>query len=210
MGLHGFARVKKWELKEFVPAADGSVSVRFRLPDCPEASAYPAFGVEYVVTVNEKLALELVVTNKSKHEKLEFEDCLHAYFAVNDISAVAIRGLKGVTYLDKAANFAKKTETSDAIRISSEVDRVYPDTIGPVEIHDARFGRAIRIEKKNSAATVVWNPWLAKAQQMPDFGNEEYRNMVCVASGNVMMNKITLSPGKSSTLKVTLSSAPLD
>src|SRR5205823_8871196 len=37
MAQHGFARTKNWELKEFVPAADGSVSVRLVLPDCPEA-----------------------------------------------------------------------------------------------------------------------------------------------------------------------------
>jgi len=52
----------------------------------------------------------------------------------------------------------------------------------------------------------VWNPWIAKAQQMPDFGNEEYQNMVCVESGNVNVNKLTLAPGKSCTLNVTLSS----
>src|SRR6266705_1927287 len=28
MAQHGFARTKNWDLKEFVPAADGSVSVR--------------------------------------------------------------------------------------------------------------------------------------------------------------------------------------
>src|SRR5207245_8721661 len=47
---HGFARLKAWELKEFAPAADGSVSVRFRLPDCPEASAFLSFKVGYFVT----------------------------------------------------------------------------------------------------------------------------------------------------------------
>ena len=36
-GQHGFARIKEWELKEFSPASDGSVSIRFRLPECPEA-----------------------------------------------------------------------------------------------------------------------------------------------------------------------------
>src|SRR5437016_11107012 len=34
LGQHGFARLKAWELKEVVPAPDGRVSVRFRLPDC--------------------------------------------------------------------------------------------------------------------------------------------------------------------------------
>jgi len=158
------------------------------------------------VTVSESLTLELVVTNNSPDDKLEFEECLHTYFAVEDITATTIGGLKGVSYLDKVANFAKKKETDDAIRISSEVDRIYLNTTGTVEIRDARLKRVIRVEKKNSASTVVWNPWIAKAQQMPDFGNDEYQQMVCVESGNVNADKIVLDPGKTFTLKVTLSS----
>jgi D-hexose-6-phosphate mutarotase len=206
MNMHGFARLKAWEIKEILPAADGSVSVRFRLPDCPEAGAYPDFLAEYVVTVNEALTLELIVTNKSANAKLEFEECLHTYFAVEDIAATSIVGLKGVSYLDKVEDFAKKTEGNDEIRIASEVDRVYLDAKGALEIRDARLGRVIRIEKENSASTIVWNPWMDKAQQMPDFGNEEYQNMVCVESGNVKANGIVLGPGQTSTLKVTLSS----
>ena len=57
MGQHGFARIKTWELKDFVPAPDGSVSVRFCLPESPEASGFPAFSAEYTVTVNESLTL---------------------------------------------------------------------------------------------------------------------------------------------------------
>ena len=209
MAMHGFARIKPWEIKEIVPAADGSVSVRLRLPNYPEAGGYPAFLAEYVVTLNEALTLELIVTNNSTDAKLEFEECLHTYFAVEDIAAVSISGLKGVSYLDKVANFAKKTEKDEAIKISSEVDRVYLEAKGTVEIRDARLGRVIRVAKENSASTVVWNPWIAKAQQMPDFGNEEYQNMVCVESGNVNVNKVILEPGKSATMKVKLSSQTL-
>jgi len=54
---------------------------------------------------------------------------------------------------------------------------------------------------------VLWNPWIAKAQQMPDFGNEEYKQIVCVESGNVGQNRVTLAPGRTTALKVTLSSA---
>src|SRR5437868_4114592 len=69
---HGFARLKTWELKEFVPAPDGSVSVRFRLPDCPEASAFPPFTAEYIVTVAQELKLQLAVANKSDKEIFTF------------------------------------------------------------------------------------------------------------------------------------------
>lgn len=209
MTMHGFARLKSWEIKEIVPAPDGSVSVRFRLPNYPEAGAYPPFTAEYVVTVNESLTLELMITNNSADAKLEFEECLHTYFAVENIAETSIAGLKGVSYLDKVANFAKKKETGDVIRISSEVDRVYLHATGTVDIRDERLKRVIRVEKKNSASTVVWNPWIAKAQQMPDFGNDEYQNMVCVESGNVNTNKTILEPEKTSTLRVTLNSLPL-
>ncbi len=206
MAQHGFARVKAWDLKEFAPAPDGSVSVRFRLPDCPEASAFPQFTADYIVTVDQALTLQLVVTNSSRDEPFTFENCLHTYFEVGDIRAVSISGLKGSSYLDKVANFSRKTEMEEAIRISSEVDRIYLDTTDPVEIRDTRLGRRIRVDKSGSASTVVWNPWIIKAQQMPDFGNEEYQRMVCVESGNVASNSIKLPPGESSTLLVKLSS----
>lgn len=208
MGQHGFARTRSWELKETVPAPDG-VSVRFLLPNCPEAYAYPGFSAEYTVTVAEFLQLELTITNNSKDEIFNFENCLHTYFEVGDVSTISITGLKGVEYLDKVANFARKTETNDSIRISSEVDRIYLDTTSAVEIHDQSLDRTIRVEKQGSLSTVVWNPWIAKAQQMPDFGNDEYQRMVCVESGNVSSNQIKLPPGESSRLAVKLTTTPL-
>ncbi len=209
LGLHGFARVKEWSVKEFSPAPDGSVSVRFQLPDCPEASTMPPFKAEYVVTVDHALTLQLIVTNESKEDSLTFENCLHTYFEIGDITAVSVHGLKGVKYLDKTANFAERLEAGDAIRISSEVDRVYMNTTAPVEIRDPRLGRKILVEKESSNSTVVWNPWVAKSQQMPDFGNDEYQRMICVESGNVGGNQITLPPGGKSVLSVKLSSQSL-
>ena len=117
LSQHGFARVVEWELKEFAPAADGSVSIRFRLPECPEAGGFPPFTADYVVTVNQTLRLQLIVKNESKEHEFLFEDCLHTYLAVNDVTAVSIKGLAGVSYLDKTTSFLEKEETSDAIRI---------------------------------------------------------------------------------------------
>ncbi len=206
---HGFARISQWELHEAVAVPDGGVSLRFALPDTAASATWPAFSAHYVVTVTDKLTLELIITNASPEDSFNFETCLHTYFSVGDIHNVSITGLKGVSYLDKVENFAAKTETADAIKITSEVDRVYLDTTAAVEILDPALRRKIRVEKSGSASTVVWNPWIAKAQQMPDFGNDEYTQMVCVESGNVSKNKTTLLPGKSSVLKVELSSHSL-
>ena len=209
LAQHGFARVKAWDLKEFVPAPDGSVSVRLRLPAGPEAAGFPAFTADYIVTVNQSLTLQLVITNQSRDAEFSFENCLHTYFEVADVTAISLGGLKGLSYLDKVAGFVEKTETSDALRISSEVDRIYQNTTGTVEILDPRLGRKIRVEKQGSASTVVWNPWIAKARRMSDFGDEEYERMVCVESGNVASNGISLPPGGSSNMTVKLSSVTL-
>ena len=206
---HGFARLSEWELHETIAVPDGGVSLRFNLPDTGHGATWPAFSANYIVTVTDSLTLELIITNASAEQNFSFENCLHTYFTVGDINSVSVVGLKGAHYLDKADNFAPKTEAGEAIKIAAEVDRTYLDTTAPVEILDPKLQRRLRIEKSGSASTVVWNPWIAKAQQMPDFGNEEYRRMICVESGNVATNKVVLPPGQSSVLKVKLSSARL-
>ena len=50
---------------------------------------------------------------------------------------------------------------------------------------------------------------MAKSKAMQDFGDEEYTGMICVESGNVALNRIKLLPGKSTCLKVKVSSAAL-
>ena len=187
----------------------GGIPVIFPWFGMREGMGSHGFAADYVITVSESLLLQLIVSNQSVDEPLIFENCFHTYFEVGDITAISIHGLQGVSYLDKVANFAQRTEPNDAIRIASEVDRTYLDTAGAVEIHDPRLGRKIRIEKQGSNSTVVWNPWIAKSQQMPDFGNDEYQRMVCVESGNVSSNVITLPPGRTSTLTTRLSCLPL-
>ncbi len=206
---HGFARLKTWDLKEITLSADGSSSLHFRLPECPEAAGYPPFTADYVVTIGQELLLQLTVSNRAPDREFTFENCLHTYFAVGDITGVEVTGLHGASYLDSLDGSARKVDAEEVVRIAAEVDRLYVDTAAAVEIHDHEWQRRIRIAKEGSRSTVVWNPWIAKAQRLPDFGNEEYKEMMCVESGNVGPNRITLAPGQSSVLKVTLSTAPL-
>jgi glucose-6-phosphate 1-epimerase len=203
---HGFARVTEWEWEGSSAAPDGSVTLRFRLPT---AANSPSENVTFAVTVSDQLTMELTVANLSPTENLSFENCLHSYFAIGDIAEVEITGLTGTTYIDKVDKFTTKLESGAAVRISSETDRVYLDTAGPVEIHDRRLRRNIRVEKISSASTVVWNPWVAKAKEMSDLGDDEYKQMVCVEAGNVAQNKVNLAPGKSSSLKVMLSTSSI-
>src|ERR1700733_11325744 len=56
---HGFARVTGWELVKTSVAADGSVTLNFRLPEIPERTAWKNLRTQFVVTVSDKLTLEL-------------------------------------------------------------------------------------------------------------------------------------------------------
>ena len=71
-------------------------------------------------------------------------------------------------------------------------------------ITDPVMGRRIRIAKEGSDTGVVWNPWIAKSRRMPDFGDEEYRNMVCVENANVDYDGRRLEPGQAHVLKVSI------
>jgi D-hexose-6-phosphate mutarotase len=199
---HGFARIRPWELVETKKQADGSVTAHLSLPVSAELLSIP---LDYYITVGKTLTAELVVTNFSVDE-FTFENCLHTYFTVGDINQVNVFGLQGVAYLDSLDARTRKQELSDAIRFTGEVDRLYLNTPHTVEIRDGSLKRAILVEKEGSATTVVWNPWIAKAKAMADFGDNEYQRMVCVESGNAATNTVMLSVGQEARLKITLTS----
>ena len=205
--MHGFARITEWQLIETASAGSGAATLRLRLPRVEAAAAWPAFQAELLITVSDRLALELMVSNLAPDQPLAFESCLHTYFAVGEISEVSIAGLQGRFYLDKTDLGARKREAADRIRISSETNRVYLDTPDVVELRDGRWGRVVRVEKTGSASTVVWNPWTT--QRMADFAPEEHQGMVCVEAGNVGLNKVVLKPGEQAMLRMILSSALL-
>ena len=207
--FHGFARTTEWQLAESAAGSDGAVRLRFQLPIPPDRPAWSALRTEFVVTVSDSLTMELLSANESG-APMEIENCLHTYFRVGHIRDVALTGLSGAPFLDFASGAAgeQKVDRDEVLQITKETNRVYPDSTATVEILDRNLKRAIRVEKFHSRSTVVWNPWTT--QKLPDdFDPAEHQQMVCVESGNVKQNKLTLSPGEQTTLKAVLSTAPL-
>ena len=207
---HGFARSATWQLLKTVVAPEGVVTLTFALPPVPGRDAWKPLRTEFTVTVAGTLTMELTVANNSGGGPLEIENCLHTYFHVGDIAQVSLAGLQGLPFDDFAAGAtgARRMENDPVLRIVKETNRVYPAHTGAVEIHDASLHRTIRIEKSGSNSTVVWNPWTT--QKLPDdFDPAEHQNMICVESGNVKQDKITLAPGLTAALKVVLSSRSL-
>lgn len=206
---HGLARIAAWELLETATAPDGSVKARLGLPQKNLTGDWAALRTEFVITVADTLTMELVVKNESAGKAVEFEDCLHTYFNIGEIDAVSLTGLRGAMYLDNSGEGRGelKTDNEPVLIIPKETNRLYLDTIHAVEIRDEKFRRTLSVDKWNSQSTVVWNPWTT--QKMPDdFDPAEHRNMVCVESGNIKQNRISLAPGQTHSLNVAISSTP--
>jgi D-hexose-6-phosphate mutarotase len=206
---HGFARITEWQLVKTAIASDGAVTLTFALPQIPGRDAWKNLHTELVVTVSARLTMELLATNESA-AAIEIENCLHTYFHVGDINQLSLTGLQSAPFDDFAsgANGAHRPGENSALRITQETNRVYPNHAGTVEIRDESLKRTIRVEKFNSNSTIVWNPWTT--QKLPDdFDPAEHKHMVCVESGNVKQNKISLAPGSTTTLKVILISESL-
>lgn len=201
---HGFARTQSWSVASTSVAADGSVSARFELKasDATRKLWPHAFSLAFTVTAGKSLSMSLEVRNTGD-EPFTFEEALHTYLAVPDVRQVAIDGLKGRTYLDKMAGAARTVQTESPFGIVAETDRVYLDT--PDAVHVTLPGHlAVTVAKKGSATTVVWNPWVAKAKAMADFGDDEWPRMLCVETANAASNAVTLAAGATHVMTATV------
>ena len=197
---HGFARLRAWQLDSIEPAGDG-VTVSLTLTSDDETKQWwPAdFRLTHRVTFGPELTMELVFENKTAGP-LRFEEALHTYYRIGDIAKARVSGLDGIHYLDKTDSAHEKIQHGD-IAIGKETDSVYLNTKETVEIIDPVLRRRITVTKDHSVTTVVWNPWLAKAQSMADFGDTEWPNMICVEVSNVNAYAVIVAPGKQHTMK---------
>jgi glucose-6-phosphate 1-epimerase len=124
-----------------------------------------------------------------------FTFALHTYLSVTDISEVRIEGLETLDYLDNLQDKERFTEQGDAITFDSEVDRIYLGTPTKIAIIDHEKKRTFVLKKEGLPDAVVWNPWEKKAKSMADFGDDEYKHMLCVEAAAVE-KAITLKPGE--------------
>lgn len=192
---HGFARSVPWELIATAELADGSTRLSLRMVQSGATVEEWAHStpVELHITVGVALELELVTGNIGV-ASATIGAALHTYFRVSDVRQIAIHGLDGCPYIDKVDDGARKQQFGP-VMISAETDRIYLESIADCLIEDPGLNRFIRIGKRGSRSTVVWNPWSEKAAQLGDFGEEGYLDVVCVESANAAEDVVTIEPG---------------
>jgi glucose-6-phosphate 1-epimerase len=191
---HGFVRTKSWSLDSIVTEAEVVTVTMLTASDESTKRWWPAdFRAVYRASFGAELKLELEVHNTGLTAE-HFEEALHAYFKVGDVRSARVKGLDAVHYLDKTDHYREKVQQGE-LEISSETDRVYLDTESPLEQSDPVLGRHIHVAKQNSRTTVIWNPWSEKAKATSDLGSDQWTEMLCIETSNVLAYAVEMAPG---------------
>ena len=206
---HGFARIAEWTLDGVDEISEGGAKVAMSLAsDEATLALWPhEFKLVCEVETTDTLTVKLTTFNTGG-EPFKISQALHSYFSVGDVADIAVSGLDGAGYIDTIDGNAEREQRGD-IRFASEIDRVYLGTTAECVIRDPLKKRGIRVVKDGSASTVVWNPWIAKAARMPDFGDDEYKEMVCVETTNAWEDARVVDPGEFHTITARVSATSL-
>lgn len=200
---HGFARTVPWRVIESGAEPNGATRLTLRLiaSDKTRAQWPHACNLDLTVVVGEALRMEMTTENTGT-EDFVIGEALHTYLQIGDIGVARVTGLEGCDYWDKVGGSNLRKQESK-IGFSGEVDRVYINTAAECVIEDDKLKRRISIAKSGSLSTVVWTPWVEKANKMGDMGQPDgWREMVCVESANALDNLVTVAAGSRHTLIV--------
>ncbi|ESP01222.1 hypothetical protein LOTGIDRAFT_111836 [Lottia gigantea] len=198
---HGFCRIKRWN-SEIPPTKDskGTVIAMLSLQDDEETRQM--WNYKFKVVYSLRLQENAFIMNLTIHNEgmcisfFGFSTLLHSYIRTPDILNTSVHGLNGVKYVDKVNNNRTDVEKRENIFMDENYDRVYIACPTHVDVSHIGCGQHnLNIKTFNLPDIVLWNPWTEKAKAMSDFGDEEYKNMICVEGGKV--NKpVTLEAGK--------------
>ena len=200
---HGFVRLTEWEPISTSSTEESTIAtLQFPASGCPQG-----MSLQLRVELSEQLSVSLITANNSGAD-FKFSEALHSYFSIRDIRSVIILGLEDQRYLDSLYRGSSPQQQSGPISFSAETDRIYIDTPHTCTIVDEVFKRSIHIQKENSLSTVVWNPWIDKSIRMPDFGDREFMNMLCLETANCGPNAVTLASGETHTMRLQIFAQP--
>jgi len=193
LGKHGFARTQPWVAGAGETFDDGCAGLRLTLES--NAATRALWPFEFEATLDVRLGagfldIRLGVRNRGD-VAFAFTAALHSYLAVADLADAALSGLEGRPYEDTAGG-GWHVQPASALRFEGEVDRVYPQVAGPLQLVSAR--ETLHIAAEGFRDVVVWNPGPDLAAGLADLGAGQHRHFVCVEAATVL-SPVVLAPG---------------
>jgi glucose-6-phosphate 1-epimerase len=156
------------------------------------------------VTFAQTLSLGLAVQNRATHP-ITFEEALHTYIAISDISTIPISGLAGTTYIDKTDAARRKPQTAALVTITAETDSVYLDTPGRCVIEDRGWRPPRHQEGRRCFERRVEIPGPKRQPPWSISATLPWRGMVCVETGNIADNEVRLAADGQHQMSATIS-----
>lgn len=202
---HGCVRTRAWTCASAHVDADGEATVILELAsDEATRRLFPHdWRLRYRITAGRGLDLSLTATNTGA-TAFPVSEALHTYLAVGDVRRIELAGLEGVDYLDRNESqgfhllpVPPRARQEGAVTVAGEVDRHYLDPAAPARLRDPLWHRTLRMAKRGSHGTQVWNPWIDKARRLADLGDHEWPGFLCLEAANAFAGAYTLAPGES-------------
>ncbi|MFT6267799.1 MAG: glucose-6-phosphate 1-epimerase [Alphaproteobacteria bacterium] len=195
---HGYARTQMYALVQVEETSDSNKVINTKVtlrPFNTKQYGYSNIDMKLVVTLSDTLTVDIITINKGE-ETVALTQALHAYFLVDNISQIILKGAN--TLYDDKLTSTTNNDAPNEYRFTQEVDRIHAfqhahysrkQTIkiiksggsdSPVQPHSTMQ----RIEQSGHDSTVVWNPWKDKSKSMNDMENNGYRTMLCIEAAN--------------------------
>lgn len=202
---HGFVRNRLWNLEQ-VDCSEPSVTrIVMSLDVHADAHWQHPARLELTFCIGAELSLSLKTINTGA-TPFWFTSAFHSYLALSEIDSAYVTGLQQKSYLDTLDGWKEKQD-EDPVEINQEQDRIYPNVLQPVLLHDKGWQRQITLTGENAPDLVLWNPWIDKARRLSDFSADDYRSMLCLESARVLENACQVLPGESYSFAIRLQSS---
>ncbi|MBC3883635.1 D-hexose-6-phosphate mutarotase [Undibacterium griseum] len=192
---HGFARTADWQLRQQRVDSDGAALAVFSLKEnIASLTLWPhVFEAELTVRVLGQ-ALEVTFSVRNTGDTaFSFTSALHTYLALDDIRQARLHGLQGTEYRDTVSGQEHCPETSPALEINGETDRIYANV--PATLTLAQPQQRLQITSIGFPDAVVWNPGATGAVKISDLEPGGEQRMLCVEAAAVL-HPVQLLPGQ--------------
>lgn len=203
---HGFVRNQDWQLADIKIIDDNCTKTTLSLDIAADENANWPHATRLMAefTVSAELTVTFTVQNLSS-QTVHFTNALHTYLGVENIKHTQVAGLDNCRYLDCLDDWQEHQHKGDLL-VNGETDRIYYDADDPIVIKEDDKP-SIELHSTGSRSTVVWNPWIDKAERLSQFDSQDYLNMLCIETANIGDDAVALAPQQRHQLTVTISTA---
>ncbi|EKT4465319.1 D-hexose-6-phosphate mutarotase [Pseudomonas putida] len=205
---HGLARTRDWQLLG-IEEADERLRIEFSLPEAQ--GDLPGWPHDVELKLLIEMGTQLKMTLRSQNmgnDSVTLSQALHSYFAVSDVRQARVEGVESLGYIETLADWALRQQHG-ALDFAGETDRIYLQVPAVLKIVDPHWNRRITLQSTGSRSAVIWNPWADRAKALPDMADDGWQRMLCIETANVWDDVVTLAPGASHVLSVTIGSEAL-